>query len=115
MTYRAPELLGPAHQLDAFARASAEQTDWLVGHARQSMATATTTALVVSPGRQPPVVACYAWTMAQLDSADPHVAAQTHRPLSQPVALLARLGCTATTNDTARAQHCWAMSSCASR
>ena len=93
MTYRPPEPLGPAHELDAFVCASTEQTDWLVRHARQSMATATTKVFVVTPVDSHEVVAYYAWTMAQINSADaPERLRKGAGNYPQPVALLARLG-----------------------
>ena len=93
MTYRPPEPLGPAHELDAFVCASAEQTDWLVRHARQSTATATTKVFVVTPVDSHQVVAYYAWTMAQINSADaPERLRKGAGNYPQPVALLARLG-----------------------
>ncbi|MEX0836481.1 MAG: hypothetical protein WD010_10340, partial [Nitriliruptor sp.] len=70
MSYRAHELLGPAHELDAFSCTSVEQTDWLKRHARQSMATGTTRVFVVTEAAARSVVAYYAWTMAQINSAD---------------------------------------------
>jgi hypothetical protein len=70
VTYRPPERLGPDHELAGFVCASAEQTDWLVRHARQSMATGTTKVFVVTPVGSHQVVAYYAWTMAQIDLAD---------------------------------------------
>ena len=93
MSYRPPELLGPAHELAGFVCASAEQTDWLVRHARQSMATSTTRVFVVTPTDSTQVVAFYAWTMAQITVAD--APARLRRGAGrypQPVALLARLG-----------------------
>jgi GNAT superfamily N-acetyltransferase len=93
VSYRPPEPLGPTHELDAFVCASGEQTDWLVRHARQSMAAGTTRVFVVTPtgGRQ--VVAYYAWTMAQIELADAPVRLRKGAGrYPQPVALLARLG-----------------------
>lgn len=93
MRYRPPELLGSTHELDAFHCASAEQTDWLVRHARQSMATGTTRVFVVVPTDNRQVVAYYAWTMAQIAHADaPDRLRKGAGPYPQPVALLARLG-----------------------
>lgn len=93
MTYRAPEPLSPAHELDAFVCASPEQTDWLVRHARQSMATGTTKVFVVTPAGSHHVVAYYAWTMAQITVADAPVRLRKGAGnYPQPVALLARLG-----------------------
>jgi GNAT superfamily N-acetyltransferase len=93
VSYRAPELLGPAHVLDAFSCASVEQTDWLKRHARQSMATGTTKVFVVTPADGHDVVAYYAWTMAQIVAADaPTRLREGAGNYPQPVALLARLG-----------------------
>lgn len=93
MTYRPPEPLGPAHELDAFVCASYEQTDWLVRHARQSMAAGTTKVFVVTPVGSHQVVAYYAWTMAQIYLADaPTRLRKGAGSYPQPVALLARLG-----------------------
>lgn len=57
MSYRPPEPLGPAHELGAFVCDSAEQTEWLVRHARQSMAMGTTKVFVVTPVDSDQVVA----------------------------------------------------------
>lgn len=93
MSYRPPELLGPAHELDAFSCASVEQTDWLKRHARQSMATGTAKVFVVTPAHDHDVVAYYAWTMAQIAVADaPTRLRKGAGNYPQPVALLARLG-----------------------
>ena len=93
MSYRPPELLGPAHELNAFVCASAEQTEWLVRHARQSMATGTTKVFVVTPVDSNHVVAYYAWTMAQIATADaPMRLRKGAGNYPQPMALLARLG-----------------------
>jgi len=93
VSYRPPELLGPSHVLDDFVCASAEQTDWLVRHGRQSMAAGTTRVFVVAPSGGDHVVAYYAWTMAQIALAD--APARLRKGVGrypQPVALLARLG-----------------------
>jgi GNAT superfamily N-acetyltransferase len=93
VTYRPPEPLGPAHELAAFVCASHEQTDWLVRHARQSMATGTTKVFVVTPVGSHQVVAYYAWTMAQINLAEaPTRLRKGAGSYPQPVALLARLG-----------------------
>jgi GNAT superfamily N-acetyltransferase len=93
VTYRPPERLGPDHELAGFVCASAEQTDWLVRHARQSMATGTTKVFVVTPVGSRQVVAYYAWTMAQINLADaPTRLRKGAGSYPQPVALLARLG-----------------------
>jgi GNAT superfamily N-acetyltransferase len=93
VSYRPPEPLGPAHELDAFVCASAEQTEWLVRHARQSLATGTTKVFVVTPVESNQVVAYYAWTMAQINAVDaPTRLRKGAGNYPQPVALLARLG-----------------------
>ncbi len=93
MSYRPPELLGPAHELDAFVCASSEQTQWLERHAGQSMATGTTKVFVVTPVDDNDVVAYYAWTMAQVTAADAPIRLRKGAgSYPQPVALLARLG-----------------------
>lgn len=93
MSYRPPTPLGPDHELDAFVCDSDEQTEWLVRHARQSMATGTTKVFVVTPVDSTRVVAYYAWTMAQIDNADaPPRFRKGPGDYPQPVALLARLG-----------------------
>lgn len=93
MSYRPPEPLGHSHELDAFVCDSVEQTEWLVRHARQSMATGTTKVFVVTPVDSDQVVAYYAWTMAQIDAADaPARLRKGAGNYPQPVALLARLG-----------------------
>jgi len=93
VSYRPPELLGPSHVLDDFVCASAEQTDWLVRHGRQSMVAGTTRVFVVAPSGGDHVVAYYAWTMAQIALAE--APARLRKGVGrypQPVALLARLG-----------------------
>lgn len=93
MSYRPPEPLAPAHETEGFVCASAEQTDWLVRHARQSMAASTTRVFVVTPSDSRRVVAYYAWTMAQIDvAAAPARLRRGSGRYPQPVALLARLG-----------------------
>jgi GNAT superfamily N-acetyltransferase len=93
VTYRPPTSLGPTHELAAFVCSSPEQTDWLVQHARQSMATGTTKVFVVTPTGSQQVVAYYAWAMAQLDvHAAPARLRKGAGRYPQPVAMLARLG-----------------------
>ena len=93
MSYRPPEPLGPAHELGAFVCDCVEQTEWLVRHARQSMAMGTTKVFVVTPVDSDQVVAYYAWTMAQIDAADAPTRLRKGAGNSpQPAALLARLG-----------------------
>lgn len=93
MSYRPPELLSPVHELDTFDCTSAEQTDWLKRHARQSMATGTTKVFVVTEADGHSVVAYYAWTMAQIAVTDaPARLRKGAGSYPQPVALLARLG-----------------------
>lgn len=93
MSYRPPEPLGRTHDLDTFACASPEQTDWLVRHARQSTAAGTTRVFVVTPTDSRQVVAYYAWTMAQIElAAAPVRLRKGAGRYPQPVALLARLG-----------------------
>ena len=93
MSYRLPNPLTAAHDLEGFVCASAEQTEWLVRHARQSTATGTTRVFVVTPTGSEQVVAYYAWTMAQIDLTDaPARLRKGAGRYPQPVALLARLG-----------------------
>ncbi len=93
MSYEPPELLGSTHEPGAFVCASPEQTDWLVRHARQSMAAGTARVFVVVPTDSREVVAYYAWTMAHIDLADaPARLRKGAGRYPQPVALLARLG-----------------------
>ena len=93
MSYRPPRPLTAGHHLEGFVCASAEQTGWLVRHARQSMATGTTKVFVVTPTASEQVVAYYAWTMAQIDLTDaPARLRKGAGRYPQPVALLARLG-----------------------
>lgn len=70
MSYRPPAPLGPAHDTDGFVCGSPEQTDWLVRHARESMAISSTRVLVVTPADSNQVVAFYAWTMVQTGLVD---------------------------------------------
>lgn len=93
MSYRLPRPLTAGHHLEGFVCASAEQTGWLVRHARESMATGTTKVFVVTPTASEQVVAYYAWTMAQIELADaPARLRKGAGRYPQPVALLARLG-----------------------
>ena len=93
MRYQLPHPLNAAHDLERFVCASAEQTEWLVRHARQSTATGTTRVFVVTPTGSEQVVAYYAWTMAQIELADaPARLRKGAGRYPQPVALLARLG-----------------------
>lgn len=91
--YRAPELLKPDHEVEAFRCRSSEQTAWLRRHARQSSATGSTRVFVVSAADDRRVVAYYAWCMASL--ALEHAPARLRKGAGrypQPIALLARLG-----------------------
>lgn len=91
--YRPPVLLGPDHEVEAFECRSAEQTDWLRRHARQSSGAGTTRVLVVTTADSKVVVAYYAWCMASISLADaPPRARKGAGRYPQPVALLARLG-----------------------
>lgn len=93
MSYRPPEPLGPAHELEKFICASWEQTDWLLRHARQSTATGTTKLFVVTLADSQQVAAFYAWAMASIDLADaPARLRKGAGRYPQPIALLARLG-----------------------
>lgn len=93
MKYQAPEPLDRHHVLDGFVCASAEQTSWLVNHARQASAVGTSRVFVVTPVEGRTVVAYYAWTMAQIEiSASPDRLRKGAGRYPQPVALLARLG-----------------------
>ena len=93
MTYSGPVPLGPEHLTESFSCASAEQTDWLRNHARQSASTGTTKVFVVTEEGSPRVVAYFAWSMAQLAMADaPARLTKGAGRYPQPVALLARLG-----------------------
>lgn len=91
--YRTPALLSSEHELDRFECGSAEQSEWLRHHARQSSSSGTTRVLVVTPADSNVVVAYYAWCMASVSLADvpPRVRKGAGR-YPQPVALLARLG-----------------------
>ena len=92
--YRLPELLGAGHDLDSFECRSAEQTEWLRRHARQSASSGSTRVLVVATSDAPEVVvAYYAWCMASIALGDaPPRARKGAGRYPQPVALLARLG-----------------------
>jgi GNAT superfamily N-acetyltransferase len=93
VSYRAPEPLERHHDLDEFTCGSVEQTEWLRRHARQSMASGATKVFVVTPADSHAVVAYYAWTMAQIDTAAaPKRLIKGVGRYPQPVALLARLG-----------------------
>ena len=91
--YRPPVLLRAEHEVDGFQCRSAEQTEWLRRHARQSSGTGTTRVLVVTPQDTNVVVAYYAWAMASISLADaPTRVRKGAGRYPQPVALLARLG-----------------------
>jgi GNAT superfamily N-acetyltransferase len=91
--YAAPVLLEPDYELDDFECRSAEQTDWLRRHARQSSANGTTRVLVVTQRRERKVVAYYAWCMASVRVGEaPKGMRKGAARYPQPVALLARLG-----------------------
>jgi len=91
--YRAPEPLTDQHDVSGFTCRSAEQTDWLRRHARQSSAAGVTRVFVVTETSTAAVVAYYAWCMAQVSpSAAPARLRQGAGRYPQPVALLARLG-----------------------
>lgn len=91
--YRPPVLLHAEHDIDGFECRSAEQTEWLRRHARQSSTTGTTRVLVVTPANSSVVVAYYAWCVASISLADaPARARKGAGRYPQPIALLARLG-----------------------
>ena len=91
--YRLPTLLSREHDLEGFECRSAEQTEWLRLHARQSSGSGTTRVLVVTPTDSDVVVAYYAWCMASVSPADAPLRMRTGAGrYPQPVALLARLG-----------------------
>jgi len=92
-SYWPPVLLRAEHELAGFECRSAEQTEWLRRHARQSSSSGGTRVLVVTPADSDVVVAYYAWCMAGVSLA--HVPARVRKGAGrypQPVALLARLG-----------------------
>lgn len=92
-SYRPPILLDAGHDLEDFECRSAEQTEWLTRHARQSSNAGTTRVLVVTPVDSDRVVAYYAWCMASVSLADaPERMRKGAGRYPQPVALLARLG-----------------------
>lgn len=91
--YRPPALLLPEHDFAAFECRSAEQTEWLRRHARQSTSAGTTRVLVVTPLDSNAVVAYYAWCMASVSLRDAPIRVRKGAArYPQPMALLARLG-----------------------
>ena len=91
--YKPPELLAERHDLSGFRCRSSEQTEWLLRYGRQSAATGSTRVFVVTEHDSDPVVAYYAWCMAQVQP--PSTPARMRKGAGrypQPVALLARLG-----------------------
>ena len=93
MSYRSPVLLRADHVLEGFTCGSVEHTEWLLRHARGSMASSATRVLVVTPTGSTRVVAYSAWTMAQIDVEQaPERLRRGAGRYPQPVALLARLG-----------------------
>lgn len=91
--FESPEPLGEGHDLAGFTCRSAEQTEWLRRHARQSASSGTTKVFVVTEVGETEVVAYYAWCMAQVGAeAAPARLRKGAGRYPQPVALLARLG-----------------------
>jgi GNAT superfamily N-acetyltransferase len=91
--YQPPAPLADHHDVAKFACRSAEQTEWLRRHARQSTNMGTTKVFVVTEADDPSVVAYYAWCMAHLSATDaPARLRKGAGRYPQPVALLARLG-----------------------
>lgn len=91
--YQAPEALADHHDVTGFGCRSAEQTNWLRSHARQSAGAGTTRVFVVTEVGGSAVVAYYGWCMAQLaTTAAPARVRKGAGRYPQPVALLARLG-----------------------
>lgn len=91
--YHPPALLLAEHDIAAFECRSAEQTEWLRRHARQSTSAGTTRVLVVTPLDSNAVVAYYAWCMASVSLRDaPTRVRKGAARYPQPMALLARLG-----------------------
>ncbi|HSL58267.1 MAG TPA: hypothetical protein VK866_10540, partial [Acidimicrobiales bacterium] len=91
--YRSPRPLERSHRLESFTCASAEQTEWLRRHARQSHGAGSTKVFVVTADGADEVVAYYAWCMASLAATDaPARLTKGAGRYPQPVALLARLG-----------------------
>ena len=91
--YSRPRLLAGDDEFEFFECRSAEQTEWLRRHARQSSAAGTVRVLVVTEPGSSIVVAYYAWCMASIhiEDAPPRMRKGVGR-YPQPFALLARLG-----------------------
>lgn len=93
MSYLSPRPLSVDDDVDDFECRSHEQTSWLSQHAKQSVAASATRVFVVTQEDGGPVVAYYAWTMAQLHATQaPARLTKGSVRYPQPVALLARLG-----------------------
>lgn len=95
-TYRSPRRLRPDDDVDRFECRSAEQGEWLQRHARQADTMGTAAVMVVTPSDTSEVVAYYGWCMASVRLEDAPV--RMRRSVGrypQPVALLARLGVSA--------------------
>src|SRR5690554_7387626 len=68
MSLRAPEPLGPQHQLDNFDCGKPALSDWLVRHARQAQGSGSAKTFVVSDGHR--VAGYFSLTVGQVDSLD---------------------------------------------
>lgn len=92
MSYLHPRPLAHTDDLDGFVSHSAEQTDWIRAHGRQSHNARSARVFVVTPVESDQVVAYYAFTMASVDT-DGLTARARHGAgrHPQPFALLARL------------------------
>src|SRR5690554_448525 len=90
MSLRAPEPLGPQHQLDNFDCGKPALSDWLVRHARQAQGSGSAKTFVVSDGHR--VAGYFSLTVGQVDSLD--APDRVRKGMGQypiPVVILARL------------------------
>ena len=90
--YKHPTLLAKEHELEQFECRSAEQSEWLKNHARQSSGSGLVKVSVITPQNSHEVVAYSALRMAQMTKEElPTRWRRGAGGYGQPLALLARL------------------------
>lgn len=90
MTLRAPESLGPAHQLEAFDCGKPALNDWLLRHAQQAQGSGSAKTFVVADGDR--IAGYFSLTVGQVDTLE--VPERIRKGMGQypiPVVILARL------------------------
>lgn len=90
MSLRAPEALGPQHQLEGFDCGKPALNDWLLRHARQAQGSGSAKTFVVADDTQ--VVGYFSLTVGQIDTLDaPERMRKGMGQYPLPVVILARL------------------------